>query len=56
VKINRPSKAIFWISVILVVLGLLGEYGGLELTSRYDRLLYLIGYVLLFLGVVVKGM
>lgn len=54
-KISRPTKTVFWISLILGVLGLLG-YFAIPALSAYAFWLVTAGFVLLVLGNVVKGM
>ena len=53
-KLSRPSCRAFWVSVVLVVLGLLGRFGGLRLAWPYNYWLLLGGYFVLFLSVVFK--
>lgn len=55
-KLSSPTKIVFWGSVVLVVLGLLGQFGVVPALDAYKLWLYLVGYILLFLGNVVKGM
>lgn len=55
-KLTPPTKIVFWISVVLVVLGLLGQFGVVAALGAYVAWLYLIGYVVLLLGLLVKGM
>jgi hypothetical protein len=54
-KLSRPRKATFWLSVGLVVLGLLGAFGGFRLTAPFAFWLVLLGYVLLALGNLTKS-
>ena len=55
-KINPPKKITFWISVIIVVLGLLGKLVTIPFLSDYSFWVVLIGYVLLFLALLIKGL
>lgn len=55
-RLSRPSVRAFGISLLLVVLGLAGRYAGLSLTAPYSFVLVLLGYVLLALAVVMKGL
>jgi hypothetical protein len=55
-KITPPTKTVFWLSVALAGLGLLGRYvDGLPLVSAYHYYFVLVGYGILFLGNVLKG-
>jgi hypothetical protein len=54
-KLNAPTNLFFYISVVLVVLGLLGKYGGLAAAAPYSFLLVLAGYVVLAIAVVMKN-
>ena len=52
-RLSAPTKNVFWISVILVVVGLLGFF--VDALADYQLWAFLAGYVLLFLGNVLKG-
>ena len=54
-KISRPTKTVFWISVILGVLGILG-YFAVAALAPYAFWLVTAGFVLLVLGNIVKGL
>ena len=54
-KLSRPTKTVFWISVILAGLGILGSLVSIPVVSSYTFLLVVLGYILLFLGNVLKG-
>jgi hypothetical protein len=54
-KLNAPTQLFFYISVALVVLGLLGKYGGLAAARQYDFMLVLVGYIVLAIGVIMKN-
>jgi hypothetical protein len=55
-KLTPPRNITFWISVILVVAGLLGYFKVLAFLSPYAFWLVLVGFVVLFLGNLVKGL
>ena len=55
-KLTRPSKNAFWISLILAALGLVGRLESLPLISTYSWWLILVGYVLLAVACLVKGL
>lgn len=54
-RLSSPTRNVFYISVILVVLSLLGRFAGVAQLAEYEYWLLLIGYILLFLGVTQKG-
>ena len=54
-KLTPPTKLVFWISVILAGLGILGSLISIPVVSSYTFLLVAIGYILLFLGNLLKG-
>jgi hypothetical protein len=55
-KIRAPKVITFWISVILVILGVLASRGNIPVLSGYSFLLVVAGFVLLALGNVLKGL
>ncbi len=55
-RLNAPKKVVFWISVIVFVIGMLGVFGALPIGQLLSAFIVLIGYVLLLLGNIVKGM
>jgi hypothetical protein len=55
-KLNPPTKLTFWISVVLAVLGLLGTIITIPFVSGLAFWFVLVGYVVLVLGLLVKGM
>ena len=54
-RLTPPTKNVFWISVILAALGLIGTFVAIPFVSAYAFWFVLIGYVLLFLGNAAKG-
>jgi len=54
-KLSPPTNVTFWISVVLFVLGILGSLTSIPVVSSYTFLLVALGYIVLFLGVVLKG-
>jgi hypothetical protein len=52
-RLSAPKKIVFWISVILVVIGALGLF--VESLEEYQVMFFLVGYVLLALGNILKG-
>ena len=54
-KLTPPTKNVFWISVVLAVLGLVGRYLSVPFVSDYYFYFVLVGYIVLFLGNTLKG-
>lgn len=54
-KISAPTKMVWLISLILAVLGLLSTFIAIPFISVNAFWFVLVGYVLLFLGTVLKG-
>ena len=54
-KLNPPKKITFYISLVLAALGLLGTFISIPFVSGYAFFFVLIGYVLLVLGLLIKG-
>lgn len=54
-KLTPPTKSVFWISVVLAVLGLVGRYLSVPFLSDYYFYFVLVGYILLALGNMLKG-
>jgi hypothetical protein len=53
-RLNQPTKMVFWISVVLALVGVLGQFlvAGLEPYAFYALLL---GFLLMVAGVTMKG-
>ena len=54
-KLTPPTKNVFWISVALAVLGLVGRYLSVPFLSDYYFYFVLVGYIVLALGNTLKG-
>ena len=54
-KLTPPTKNVFYISVVLAVLGLLGTFVTIPFVSAYAFWFVLVAYVVLFLGNTMKG-
>jgi len=54
-KLNAPTNLFFYISLVLVVLGLAGKYAGLSAAAPYSFVLVLLGWAVLVIGVVMKN-
>jgi len=55
-KLSPPKVLTFWLAVAAAVLGLLGQLGVLAFAAPYAFWLVFAGFVLLFLGALVKGL
>ncbi len=55
IQLNRPSNVVFLISVVLAVLALIGVLTVVPVLTGNTVLLLAIAYVILALGVLVKG-
>lgn len=54
-RLTPPKKIVFWISLILAVLGLIAYFVSIPFLSEYKFWVVLVGYALLALGNAVKG-
>jgi hypothetical protein len=54
-RLTPPKKIVFWISLILAVVGLVAYFVTIPFLSGIAFWLVLVGYVLLALGNTVKG-
>ena len=54
-RLTPPKKWVFWVSVILAALALIGTLVSIPVVSAYAFWLLLIGFVLLALGNAMKG-
>lgn len=54
-KLTPPKKITFWIAVVLAALGLLGAVATIPVLSPLAFWLLFVGFVLLVLGLLVKG-
>jgi hypothetical protein len=54
-RLSAPKKWVFWTSVVLVVLGLVGKFFNVPLLTDYAYWFVLVGYVLLAAGNYFKG-
>lgn len=55
-KLTPPKMITFWISVVLGLLGLLGTIGVIGAVAGYAFWLVFVGFALLVLGLLVKGL
>ena len=54
-NLNRPSNAVFLISIVLALLSLIGVLAHVSMLSNNAFLLLAIAYVVLVIGNLVKG-
>ncbi len=54
-RLTPPKKVTFWISLILVILGIVGKFLNLGIISDWSWILVVIGYIILLLGLLIKG-
>jgi len=55
-NLNAPTKNWWWISVILAVLGVIGYFVAIPFVSVYAFWFVTVGFILLALSTVLKGM
>ena len=55
-KLTPPKVVTFWIAVVLAVLGLIGELGVVAALSGFAFWLAFAAFVVLALGLLVKGL
>jgi hypothetical protein len=55
-KLTPPKALTFWIAVILGALGFLGAIVSIPLVSAYAFWFLFVGFILLVLGLLVKGL
>lgn len=55
-KLNAPTTVVWWIAVVLGVLGFIGTLVAIPFVSAYAFWLVLVGWLLLVLATVLKGL
>ena len=55
-KLSAPTQGVFMVSVVLALLGTLGFFGVIPQVSGYSFWLVLIGYVVLLVATMTKGL
>jgi heme/copper-type cytochrome/quinol oxidase subunit 1 len=55
-KLNAPKKATFWISVLFVIVGVIATLVVIPVLSPISFWLVVVGFVILMLGNLVKGL
>lgn len=56
VKLNAPTKNFWWISVILAVIAVVAQFVMIPFVSAYAFWIITLGFILLALSTVLKGM
>jgi hypothetical protein len=54
-KLTPPTKNVFWISIAVAIVGLIASFGVIGFLTPFAFWLVLVAYVLLALGVALKG-
>ena len=54
-KLTPPTKNVFYVSVLLAVLGILGSFISIPFVTAYAFWFLVVAYVVLFLGNIMKG-
>ena len=54
-KLTPPTKNVFYVSVALAVVGILGSFISIPFVSTYAFWFVVVAYVILFLGNTMKG-
>jgi uncharacterized membrane protein len=54
-RLTRPKKIVFIISLILVIISLVAHFNNIQFATEYQYWIMLVGYVLLAAGVAFKG-
>jgi hypothetical protein len=54
-KLTPPTQNVFWISVVVAVVGLIAKFGVVAFLTPYAFWLVVVAFVLLVLGNTMKG-
>ncbi len=55
-KTNAPRSIVWWVSVVIGVLGIVGKFIALPILTAYSWWLVAIGFIILALATVIKGL
>jgi hypothetical protein len=55
-KLSKPKTITWWIAVIIGVLGILGSFISIPLVSSYTFFFVSVGFILLALATLLKGL
>jgi hypothetical protein len=54
-KLNPPTQVMFWIAVVIALVGLLAQFGVIAALAPFAFYLVLIGYIVLAASLLMKG-
>jgi hypothetical protein len=54
-RLNAPTQIVFWISLILVVIALIGVFVPIAYVTAYAFWIAIVGYIVLAAGCLMKG-
>jgi hypothetical protein len=55
-NLSAPTAPVFWISVVLAVLALLGHFTTIPFVTQYQFWIAILAYIVLFVGATSKGL
>jgi len=55
-KTQAPKAVTFWVAVLIVLIGLFGTFVEIPVVSAYAIWVVVLGFIVLALGVTVKGL
>jgi hypothetical protein len=55
-NLSAPTAPVFWISVVLAVLALLGHFTKIPFVTEYQFWVAILAYIVLFVGAAFKGL
>lgn len=54
-RLTAPSKLIFFISLIIVIISIIGHFVNIPVVTQYQYWIMLVGWIVLAAGVLFKG-
>lgn len=54
-RLNAPKKLVWWLSLILVVVSIIGYFVSIPFVTTYKFWILAVGWLLIFLGTSLKG-
>ena len=55
-QLSPPTQVVFLVSLILAILALVGRFAHVAYITEYDFWFAIVGYIVLFLGNLLKGL
>lgn len=55
-KLSAPKKMLFWIAVIIAVVGIIAKFVNIPFLSMHTFVIVLIAFIVLAIGNLVKGL